>query len=230
MKYKVGDTVKIKSLDWYNENKSKTGIIEGKKVNFVPSMSNYCGKTVKITKVDSQIYIYKINIDNGWFCWTDEMFENMNNTKEIVLPEGWEVDKIENGKIVLKESNKELPKTWEECCKLLKKVEFINGYSDIQTKQSIMPISEINRNDLPIGLGESMLALCQLLICREVYRQGWKPDWEDKTDKYCIVFWEGNLRIVQSRIAYIFAFRSKKVAEEFLKNFEPLLKQSEGLY
>lgn len=41
------------------------------------------------------------------------------NTKEFVFPEGWEIDKIENNKIILKESKKELPKTWEECASIL---------------------------------------------------------------------------------------------------------------
>lgn len=29
----------------------------------------------------------------------------MKDTKEIQLPQGWEVNKIENGKIILKEAN-----------------------------------------------------------------------------------------------------------------------------
>lgn len=32
---------------------------------------------------------------------------------KITIPEGWEVDKIQNGEIILKESKKELPKTYE---------------------------------------------------------------------------------------------------------------------
>lgn len=229
MKYKVGDTVKIKSIDWYNKNKNEIGSVEGK-VHFVPSMSVYCGKTAKITKVDSQIYIYKINIDNGWFCWTDEMFEDMNNTKEIVLPEGWEVDKIENGKIILKESKKELPNTWEECCGLFNKGEYINNCSQIHTTLLDRLLTCDYKNRLPVGLGKPMLALCQLLICREVYRQGWEPDWKDSNLKYGIRYCRGEIEIGEYMYqAKVFSFETKEIAEEFLKNFRDLLEQVKNL-
>lgn len=111
------------------------------------------------------------------------------NTKEIVLPEGWEIDKVENNKIILKESKKELPKTWEECANILSSgiVEYIDDHSGIISIYSsdIIPIND--KNILPTGLGKPMLALCQLLVCREVYRQGWKPNWSEGTNKYCIV-------------------------------------------
>ncbi len=229
MKYKVGDTVKIKSIDWYNKNKGETGIIEGKKVNFVPSMSNYCGKTAKITKVDSQIYIYKINIDNGWFCWTDKMFEDMN-IKEIVLPEGWEVDKIENNKIILKESKKELPSTWEECCGLLNKGEYINNCSQIHTSLLDRLLTYDYKNRLPIGLGKPMLALCQLLICREVHRQGWKPNPNDTNLKYSAVYHTIWRVVPYTSVNNVFTFQSPEIAEEFLKNFKDLLEQVKDLY
>lgn len=32
-------------------------------------------------------------------------------TKEITIPQGWEIDKVEDNKVFLKESKKELPKT-----------------------------------------------------------------------------------------------------------------------
>ena len=36
-------------------------------------------------------------------------------TKEIIIPQGWEIDEVEDNKIIIKEIKKELPKTWEEC-------------------------------------------------------------------------------------------------------------------
>lgn len=69
-------------------------------------------------------------------------------TKEIILPEGWEIDKVENNKIILKESKKELPKTWEECANILSvgTVEYIDEHSGIISVYSsdIIPINDRN--------------------------------------------------------------------------------------
>lgn len=51
MKYKVGDRVRIKSLDWYNTNKDKHGFVDFSTSVFVPGMSQFCGKIVTIEDV-----------------------------------------------------------------------------------------------------------------------------------------------------------------------------------
>ncbi len=47
--------------------------------------------------------------------------------KIIILPEGREIDKVEVIKYILKDSNKNPPKTWEECYTLLGRGEFITS-------------------------------------------------------------------------------------------------------
>ena len=44
MNYKVGDKVRIKSLDWYNKNKDKTNEIECGSMHFIPDMTVFCNK------------------------------------------------------------------------------------------------------------------------------------------------------------------------------------------
>ena len=47
LKFKVGDKVRIKSIDWYNKNKNNNGDIKSIDrgyVYFTRSMSQYCGK------------------------------------------------------------------------------------------------------------------------------------------------------------------------------------------
>ena len=73
MKYKAGDKVKIKSLDWYNENKSETGFITFNYVNFMPEMSRYCGEILTINQVVEVFGQYTMS--ECGFLWTDEMFE-----------------------------------------------------------------------------------------------------------------------------------------------------------
>ena len=76
MKYNVGDKVRIKSLDWYNENKDEDGIVELSTHIFTPGMSQFCGKVVTIEDVfeniDDNVVYYIEEID---YDWTDEMFE-----------------------------------------------------------------------------------------------------------------------------------------------------------
>lgn len=73
MEYKVGDKVKIKSLDWYNENKSETGFITFNYVNFMPEMSRYCGEILTINQVVEVFGQYTMS--ECGFLWTDEMIE-----------------------------------------------------------------------------------------------------------------------------------------------------------
>lgn len=42
MKYRAGNKVRIKSLDWYNENKGMNGLVG----LFTPSMKKLCGMVV----------------------------------------------------------------------------------------------------------------------------------------------------------------------------------------
>lgn len=72
MKYKKGDRVRIKSLDWYNENKDGDGDV-AVRLCFIRDMSEYCGKTAKI--INDSNDRYRLDIDEGFFVWSDEMLE-----------------------------------------------------------------------------------------------------------------------------------------------------------
>ena len=81
MKYKVGDKVRIKSLDSYNENKDNYGAIyAGNGFCFWKNMVRHCGEIMKITsvKVDPEDsnkgYYFMENSDERW---TDGMIEGL---------------------------------------------------------------------------------------------------------------------------------------------------------
>lgn len=234
MKYKLGDKVRIKSIDWYNANKSIIGCINHQdSYAFINQMSKYCGEiaTIKLIYNDNDI---KLDIDNGDWCWSDFMFdENFKNmeTKKIILPEGWEIDKVENGEIILKESKKELPKTWEECYIKLGMGEYISNLSEIIENIDLVKSYKSNKNMLPVGLGKPIIALIQLLICREVYRQGWKPDWNNNENKYCIKYYNTTNIIctIRTYCSCILSFQSEKIRNQFLENFYDLIEEAKEL-
>ena len=73
MKYKVGDRVKVKSLDWYSKNSKNSAVVQNG-VSFTDAMLKYCGKTAVVVGIyyDS----YDIDIDNKEWYWYDWMFED----------------------------------------------------------------------------------------------------------------------------------------------------------
>ena len=87
MRYKPSDKVRIKSLDWYNENKDKNGnIVFSSKVPhfalcvnvrtvFTKDMVKYCGKVVTIENVWTANYSIVEGTHRDYF--TDEMIEGL---------------------------------------------------------------------------------------------------------------------------------------------------------
>lgn len=77
MKYKVGDKVRIKSLDWYNENQDANGdVLCFYGVHkFTKEMSKFCNKTVTISTnlTGDGEYLIKDDDETNW--WTDDMIE-----------------------------------------------------------------------------------------------------------------------------------------------------------
>ena len=157
----------------------------------------------------------------------------------IQVPEGYEVDKEKSTfeKIIFKKIEIKLPKTWEEFCEqnsVNNPEYYINGYSEIK-KVIDYPRdrgSHVDRNLLStIEDTEKYRALIQLHRLRDVYRQGWVPDWGNTLiTKYCIVSSLNDLDIYRyTQVAHFLAFQSQEVAEEFLKNFKDLIEIAKDL-
>ena len=163
------------------------------------------------------------------------------NEKTMPVPDGWEFDRIdESGNIVLKEKKKELPKTWEECLKVVDKAEYITNDCEIydgNIKDLIMTfggITDTDRNILPRGLGKPMLALCQLLVCRNAWwkQLGWKPDWNDrKSLKHCIHSDGFSTTDItrHSTFPRILAFPTEDTAIDFRNTFRDLIEEAKEL-
>jgi len=81
MNFKVGDTVKIKSLDWYNANKDKNGyIFDG--ICFDKHVSIDCGKDATVRAINGNIIEVFCGL-NIWFLqeWMLEPKEEVIETK-----------------------------------------------------------------------------------------------------------------------------------------------------
>lgn len=82
MKYKVGQKVRIKNLDWYNLHKrpltEAVDLINGP--NFVKEMSCFCNKIMTIVAIEENVYL--MEEDDSRFDWTDDMIDGVEETKQ----------------------------------------------------------------------------------------------------------------------------------------------------
>ena len=95
MKHKVGDTVKIKSIDWFNaQEKDSDGDIHTYSVNnivyFTKNMSNFCSKEAKIEDIRIDDNIYFLDVDKRCYEWTDDMFDETFDFGQLPIGEMFE--------------------------------------------------------------------------------------------------------------------------------------------
>ncbi len=74
MRYKRGDRVKIKSLDWYNENKDQHGKVACGYHVFTEEMSKFCGFTMIVC---NRTNLGVMTMGGSASYWTDEMIEGL---------------------------------------------------------------------------------------------------------------------------------------------------------
>lgn len=180
---------------------------------------------------------YWSEIDKEYYIWlkSDNTNKTMKQTIEIEVPEGKKAVWKDN-KVIFEDIKPELPKTWEEFCEKysIKDEEcFIRDNSDIGPIFLLNRSNPMNKNVLPTKeAAESHLALMQLHQLRDCYRQGWKPDWENKIqDKYYITNSQNLCFAIYRSNDYVhfLSFPTKAITEEFLHNFEDLIKKAGDL-
>ena len=133
-----------------------------------------------------------------------------------------------------KELKESLPKTWKEWAEqnVNKCVYCINRDSDIVS--SNLCIGNHYKNSLNTTEDcEAHLALIQLHVLRDAYRdsyqKGWKPDWS-KVTKYCINYFENKLDIHERvHCSCFLSFPTEELAKQFLKNFKELIEKAKDL-
>ena len=224
MRFKVGDRVRIKSLDWYNRNKDpKHEYVDcGNGIGFYKHMTEHCGKVMTI----SEIWDYCYGMEGHVSAWTDEMIEGLVESMEDKMKELRKMctisldnikysDKVEvllndyeyteeGGKSYFVKKKKEYPKTYEECLNVL-------GYEDIATHCIFHTEAD-----------EKLFnTLYDLKICRDAYwkiagdEMGLGKPWKPQEGViYC--YMSG----APSYIRNIFPFQTEEMRDAFYENFK----------
>lgn len=195
LKYKVGDKVRIKSFDWYKENKDEDGNVSCGEFDFVEGMKKFCSETLLISEDAGDGYL--MLEDYHGYVWTDEMIEGLvqdennhltetvvdtvresNDRYRIVIDTRFDIE-VDEGEYYAVRRKKEYPKTFLGCCDVL-------GIEDT-----------ISRGVK--GYKSNLLDTFQkLLICRDAYwkiageemglEKPWEPDYTN-TDKRKFSIW-----------------------------------------
>ena len=230
LKYKIGDKVRIKSIDWYNANKDEYGVVlvENGDYMFCKSDIEWCGKIVTIAEVCLNEY-YRIVEDFNKYRWTDEMIEGLVEEEsiidltvkgeefkeriEIAIPEGYEYV-IESGKIIFIKKKKEYPKTFLECC-------------------DVLNIGNLIERGVKGYKAELFDTLQKLYICRDAYWQiageemglgkPWEPDYTNTGEKKFSIwvdFGEIKLGGPFTTTQMVLSFPAEEMRDAFYENFK----------
>ena len=85
MEYKLGDKVRIKSFDWYNQNKDENGFVHCGDRIFDDYMSVFCGSIVTIGGIYAYCG-YDVREDMQCRTWTEDMIEGLaDDTQEKMI-------------------------------------------------------------------------------------------------------------------------------------------------
>ena len=197
LKYKVGDKVRIKSLDWYNANKSKShGTVACGNKYFEYDMKKWCGKTMTILEAYQTFYL----MEEDWAknSWTDEMIEGL--VEEETALNKWTGLKVELelSKSVIDVSNVESLRGERFMSGFVKAIIPPEGYQFVDENGNVINTTKIvlekkkkeypktyeecckvlNTDDdsiinisVPLHYNHLLISFTQLLICRDAY---WK--------------------------------------------------------
>lgn len=158
--------------------------------------------------------------------------------QKITIPEGYELQKVNDSEYRIVKKEAELPNSWEEFCEtyyLEKEEAVINSKFEVE---SVGWRAGEARNKAWTGVlpnkeyAEAILALCQLIQLRDYYRQGWKPNYTNVTEfKYGLEFYRDDIRKWEYLgKVNIFSFQSSAIRDKFYNNFKDLIEKTKPLF
>lgn len=196
MERKIGDTFKFKDVTLRVEKAEQPQICTN------CYFDNRCAERGSIDKTTGNcIGIYRTDhLDVIFVECKDEPTFTLEEYQEIEIPNGFEFDRIENGKVLLKKQIEVSLNGYDSCASYLNSDEETNQKSD-----------------------ELFDTFKKLLTCYNAWVKylNYKPNWNDKDEvKHCIHLHYNGL-IVSSHSIYprILAFPTSELAYKFLNTF-----------
>lgn len=98
LRYKVGDKVRVKAELYEGYEDESTRVI------FAREMERYCSKIITIKRAAEKGRRYRIEEDDGYWIWTDDFFEDANETfieNNVVLLRNGQIRLIHNDALYL---------------------------------------------------------------------------------------------------------------------------------
>lgn len=153
-----------------------------------------------------------------------EQEETMKEIK-IDIPKGYEFTGVDdnNQQVVLTKIQPQYPATYEECCMVLNKRTFLS-FDGLSLEE--------------VGLYKPFI---KLMRCRNAYwkiageqmglGKPWKPDWEDETEIYYTISYDGvNIKRYNNIDVYSkLAFPTEEMRDAFYDNFKDLIEECKEL-
>ena len=268
--FKTGDVVKLKgcpdkNLFWIVMDVIEDGYIfnDGKKYSFDDQhhyeksnreVINAPDITAKVTdknhkmgpksKLPSKYYEEiqtKRDIDKSEFIIKHMILPNkMDDKLEYEIIDGYEFDKVENGKIILKPIKPKYPKTYKECCDVL----LIPPYYNLRYHTYEHCYNEFATSNNLLSLQDKLNTLGKLLICRDAYwkvageEMGLGKPWEPKFGKYILFsikfyFYQDSFVLDKGEYSNtdncILVFPTREIRDAFYDNFNHLIEQCKEL-
>jgi len=170
--------------------------------------------------------------------------DKVDNKLEYEIIDGYEFDKVENNKIILKPIKPKYPKTYKECCDVL----LIPPYYNLRYHTYEPCYDEYATSNNLLSLEDKLNILGKLLICCKAYwkiageemglGKSWEPDWKNSEEKrYCIVNIEGDINLPEKILTKwilkvtnkILVFPTEGMRDAFYENFKYLIEQCKEL-
>ena len=154
--------------------------------------------------------MYKTLFMNGPVMVSDKVDDKF----EYKIPDGYEFDKIENGKIILKPIKPKYPTTYDDCCDMLNANEFVEYELMVNFPKLINA-----RNAYWKIAGEEM-----------GLDKPWEPDWNDLNRKYFISLTCDGIGLYDDfRNPQVLVFPTEEMRDIFYENFKDLIESCKEL-